>query len=335
MLTSATLESQARIRRHVHAGQANQIQPWSKPYPRRIRPSGQVAMCFRENRLGNHAPKLSSFLLMAWNRSEHPDWGWLPPIAAPESWSYAIPSRTQLKPGNEVRARGGERWLLQVAGYPALHHGRFAAGDRELLARAVEVALNTKEGRPPRGASSAAPRRWNNPWTLVLTCSWPTFVLIDVLLQCIGRLHRHELLRPTGFSDPKCVVLIPEQGLDRLRDPPPPPPPPEFDNGLGGWLDEGGAFHGICRDLVISELTRRLVARRSSWTIPDMSRSLVEMAIHSECRDKQLEETGKAWKKYDRKHGGAEAAEGQFAQLLWLDREEPDGCQGDTADEYP
>lgn len=216
----------------------------------------------------------------------------------------------------EVIRRGGEEQLLQVGGRSALHHGRFAAEDRELLDHAVEAALSTRRDRPPGGmiviGTQTLEQSLDIDADLLLTDLCP----IDVLLQRIGRLHRHELPRPEGFGEPKCVVLTPEQGLDRLTD------PPAFDNGLGGRL-EGGALNGIYRDLVILELTWRLVSQHPIWSIPDMNRFLVEMATHRECRDQLLDEKGDSWKRYDRQHGGAEAAEAQLARLSWLNREEP------------
>ena len=216
----------------------------------------------------------------------------------------------------DVIRSGGENQLLQVAGCPAIHHARFAAEDREELDYAVEAALSTRKDRPPGGmiviGTQTLEQSLDIDADLLLTDLSP----IDVLLQRIGRLHRHELPRPEGFGCPKCVVLTPEQGLDRLAD------PPAFDNGLGGWL-EGGALNGIYRDLVILELTWRLVSQHPIWSIPDMNRRLVEMATHRECRNQLLEEKGDSWKRYDRQHGGAEAAEAQLARLSWLNREEP------------
>ncbi len=218
---------------------------------------------------------------------------------------------------NEVVQRGGEKRLLQVAGCPALHHGRFAAEDRELLDRAVEAALSTKRDRHPRGIIVIGTQTLEQSLDIDADLLVTDLCPIDVLLQRIGRLHRHELPRPTGFVSPKCVVLTPEQGLDRLT-------VPAFDNGLGGWFEDD-ALNGIYRDLVILELTRKLIVQHPTWTIPEMNRSLVEMATHWERRDKLLEEKGEDWKRYDRTHGGAEAAESQFARLCWLDREMPYG----------
>ena len=92
---------------------------------------------------------------------------------------------------------------------------------------------------------------------------------VDVLLQRIGRLHRHiRDDRPDGYRDPMCVVLMPEAedltlflrgGPDR--------------NGLGP--------HGyVYEDLRVLESTRRLVRDSPTWEIPKMNRELVE-AGHS------------------------------------------------------
>ena len=94
---------------------------------------------------------------------------------------------------------------------------------------------------------------------------------MDVLLQRIGRLHRHALARPEGFKEAKTIVMAPEGGLDRLTE-------PAFENGLGGWVDKGGGFQGIYRDLAVLELTRRLIEEHPHWCIPEMNRSLVEGA---------------------------------------------------------
>ena len=214
---------------------------------------------------------------------------------------------------SEIRQRGGADKLLQVAGGPALHHGRFAVEDRELLDRAVEQVLAAKGGRRRQGVIVIGTQTLEQSLDIDADYLITDLCPIDVLLQRIGRLHRHELPRPDGFETAKCVVMAPESGLDRLTK-------PEFDNGLGGWLDNG-VLQGIYRDLAVLELTRRLVERRSCWSIPQMNRELVEAATHQECIADLIKQKGNAWKEYDRKHGGVVAAEGAFAQLQRLDRE--------------
>src|SRR5580700_7924503 len=70
----------------------------------------------------------------------------------------------------------------------------------------------------------------------------------DVLLQPIGRLHRHATSpSPNGCEKPACYVLAPEEGLAGLLK-------PAFENGLGAWR-ENGVLNGKYRDLSILELT--------------------------------------------------------------------------------
>ena len=139
---------------------------------------------------------------------------------------------------------------------------------------------------------------------------------MDVLLQRIGRLHRHALpQRPDGFTEPRVVVLLPEDGLDRLAG-----PPFDFENGLGAWKTQGGELHAIYGDLAGLELTRRLLGERSPWRIPDMNRELVEGATHPERIHSLLEEKGEQWQRYHSEVGGAEAAKRMLANLVMLDR---------------
>ena len=54
---------------------------------------------------------------------------------------------------------------------------------------------------------------------------------------------------------------------------------PKFENGLGGWADRITPLQGVYMDLSALELTRRLVERYPTWTIPSMNRMLVESAL--------------------------------------------------------
>ena len=132
----------------------------------------------------------------------------------------------------------------------------------------------------------------------------------------LARAHRHPLPRPTGFEEAKTVVLTPADGLDRLT-------APAFENGLGAWEKEG-EFQGVYRDLLVLELTRRLIEDETPlWRIPEMNRRLVEAATHPERTAALIIEKGEAWAAYERKLGGVEAAERGLARLRWLDREQP------------
>ena len=213
-----------------------------------------------------------------------------------------------------VREAGGESLLMQAAGGPALHHGRFAAEDRALLDRAAEAALDPQQ-RKPGGCIVIGTQTLEQSLDIDADLLITDLCPMDVLLQRIGRLHRHGLLRPAGFETARAAVLLPERGLDRLA-------APDFENGLGAWQGEDG-FSGIYRDLAGLELTRRLLAEHPVWRIPEMNRALVEGATHPDCIRQLIAEKGEDWNRYHRDFGSAEAAAKMLADLVVLDRDTP------------
>jgi len=226
----------------------------------------------------------------------------------------------------EARAIGDDGLLLQAGGGPALHHSRFAPEDRALLDSAVEQALAPD---PERGLTSGVivigtqtlEQSLDIDADLLITDLCP----VDVLLQRIGRLHRHDLPRPKGFERPRCIVLTPEKGLESLL-------APAFENGLGGWLSNG-VLLGVYRDLSILELTRRLIEARPHWTIPAMNRWLVESATHPEKVDALHDELGAAWAGYWNDVYGKDVADAGAARRVVLPVEQPFAEVKFTSDE--
>ena len=112
---------------------------------------------------------------------------------------------------------------------------------------------------------------------------------MDVLLQRIGRLHRHERPegRPAGFERAVCHVLLPDG--DDLS-----PLLKRGSNRKG--LGPGGYVY---EDLHILEATRRLVAEHAEkgelWIIPGMNRMLVERATHPDTLQALVDELGDDW----------------------------------------
>ena len=121
-----------------------------------------------------------------------------------------------------------ERHLLfEVGGVPTLHHSRFAPTDRRLLDAAVEKALETRTERLLGGRIVIGTQTVEQSLDICADHLITDLCPIDVLLQRIGRLHRHELPRPPGFEQPRCAVLVPEGGLEPLL-------APKFDTRCGG-----------------------------------------------------------------------------------------------------
>ena len=213
-----------------------------------------------------------------------------------------------------VKESGKASLLMQVNGHPALHHSRYAVEDRQLLDRAVEGALSTIPSRPACGCVVIGTQTLEQSLDIDADLLITDLCPMDVLLQRIGRLHRHPLRRPKDFGVARTSVMLPENGLEPLAG-----PTPRFENGLGAWVGKDG-FSGIYRDLAVLELTKRAIDSNPVWRIPDANRKLVESTTHPDCTSALLEEKGDAWEQYDRKHSGTEAAAAMLAKLNVLDR---------------
>ena len=211
-----------------------------------------------------------------------------------------------------VHEVGGESLLMRAADGSALHHGRYAVEDRALLDRAVERALAVDRQRALGGCIVIGTQTLEQSLDIDADLMITDLCPMDVLLQRIGRVHRHDLPRPDGFEDARVVVLLPSGGLDLLA-------APAFENGLGTWDGPGGRG-GIYQELAVLELTRRLVDEHTVWQIPAMNRALVEGATHPERVAAVIGEMGEAWKRYHDTFGGAQAAEAQIADMSALDR---------------
>ena len=207
---------------------------------------------------------------------------------------------------------GGGSVLMQVAGCPALHHGRFAVEDRRLLDQAVESVLSIDPAREQRGCIVIGTQTLEQSLDIDADLLITDLCPIDVLLQRVGRVHRHHLPRPTGFEKARVVVLLLDGGLDRLTK-------PDFENGLGTWDGPAGRG-GIYQDLAGLELTQRLILDSRVWDIPGMNRALVEEATHPDYLKALIAEKGEDWARYDCEEGGARAAEAEIARMNVLQR---------------
>lgn len=172
------------------------------------------------------------------------------------------------------------RAMFSVNGVRGPHHGRFARADRELMDRAVSEKLgrNSPDGAVLLIGTQTLEQSLDIDADWLITDLCP----IDVLLQRIGRLHRHDRgLRPM----PVCTVLLSEES--------------DFSAFLNprGEVRRGNlaGFGTVYEDLRILQLTRDLVATSSVIEIPRDNRNLVESATHPE-RLASLK--GEAWERH-------------------------------------
>ncbi|MCA1998518.1 MAG: CRISPR-associated helicase Cas3' [Hyphomicrobiales bacterium] len=251
--------------------------------------------------------------------------GWTAEIAAREAIAMAQAGARVLMIRNTVasalaafeavQAMGASRLLWQVTGNCALHHSRFAPEDRALLDDQVEIALSKDpERRPSGGVIVIGTQTLEQSLDICADALVTDLCPADVLLQRIGRLHRHSLQRPLGFECAICVVLSPERGLDHLA-------APAFENGIGVLRDGGGVY----RNLHACELTRRMIEEHPLWTIPAMNRLLVEGATHPERIEALNVEKGQAWAGYWANVYGKDLADAQAGRLMRLPVDEPFG----------
>jgi CRISPR-associated endonuclease/helicase Cas3 len=146
---------------------------------------------------------------------------------------------------------------------------------------------------------------------------------VDVLLQRIGRLHRHGRTHPGEFETPKCIVLTPES-----RD---------LSTAVlfGGEMDGRGlkGRHGlgtVYSDLRVLEATWRLLAddKPIHWTIPDDNRRLVEhgtnphalRAIVEDLAGTEPDESSGAWEQHQKWVIGERSADALTAKNVLLER---------------
>ncbi len=135
---------------------------------------------------------------------------------------------------------------------------------------------------------------------------------MDVLLQRIGRLHRHRRPRPEGFAQARTIVLCPEGGLDPLTR--------RADNGLGAYQG-GPSLSGVYVDVPGLQATLDQIVAHPAWHIPAMNRALVEAATHPQALEPLAEAHG--WTAYRQRVVGKALAEMRTAGLVTLDRTLP------------
>lgn len=203
---------------------------------------------------------------------------------------------------------------FRVNGAATLHHGRFAPGDRRLLDAAVEAAFGKQ--RDARGRILCGTQTLEQSLDLDADLLITDLAPMDVLLQRVGRLHRHPNRSRGAFDRARAVVLVPEERdlsayLGRVRE----------RHGLGPIRDGLGVYP----DLLVLEATLRLIEANEAVVIPADNRRLVEGALHPEVTDGLRRALGTAWINHANAQDGTAMAERALARRWALNLSAPFG----------
>jgi CRISPR-associated endonuclease/helicase Cas3 len=196
--------------------------------------------------------------------------------------------------------------LFRVRGYSVPHHARYARADREALDLALSAQLGKNSPGGPRAvvATQTVQQSLDLDADLLLTDLCP----MDVLLQRIGRLHRHERARPRGFETARCVVLRPPQALRDLL-------------GRDGKARGRHGFGMVYEDLRVLVATLGMITARPTWRLPEHNRELVEAATHPEALRTAVPDDDALWHLHARSVLAGVLVERQLARSNVVDRE--------------
>ncbi len=207
--------------------------------------------------------------------------------------------------------------LFKVGGVSTLHHSRFSRQDRPLLDAQVQEQMGKQRSTRPGGAglvvigTQTLEQSLDIDADLLITDLCP----MDVLLQRLGRLHRHDRAqRPSGCEQARAWVLTPT-GHDLT------PLLQRQSHGLGPIRLKNQPMGGVYIDLRALEATRRLIDAAPTRNIPADNRTLVEGVTHSEALDAIAQAMGEAWVCFGNEVDGGRNATGTIANLHALDFE--------------
>jgi CRISPR-associated endonuclease/helicase Cas3 len=203
--------------------------------------------------------------------------------------------------------------LFSCGSVPAPHHSRYSRADRRLLDGALEASFGFE--RPPGGQVVVATQTVEQSLDLDCDLLISDLCPMDVLLQRVGRLHRHDRHRPAGFEHARVVVLAPTKDLVEL-------------------LKSNGETHGInglgsvYEDLRVIEATLRQLRDSPSILIPHDNRRLVEGGTHPKVLESLCKERGGPWLMHHQRVIGELLGQGLLGSLNVIQRGTPFGEDG-------
>ncbi|MEL7059198.1 MAG: CRISPR-associated helicase Cas3' [Acidobacteriota bacterium] len=199
--------------------------------------------------------------------------------------------------------------LWRCEGVVATHHGRYAAADRKALDRAIERDFGKERTDGGRIAvtTQTVEQSLDLDADLLLTDLCP----MDVLLQRIGRLHRHSRdTRPAGFEHARAVVLMPSTEALGAR-------------AAGARENECRGLGTVYEDLRVLKATRQQLEDGPTIEIPTDNRRLVEGAIHSKQLERLVDELGGPWPDHAGAVDSQESSKRRVAEINTVDRMQP------------
>lgn len=207
-----------------------------------------------------------------------------------------------------------ENLAFTVRGIRTLHHARFSRDDRQALDDAIEARLG-RNGPRDGGIVVVATQTVQQSLDLDADFLLTDLAPMDVLLQRLGRLHRHperNAHRPTGFERPKAVILIGDASLeDAIR----------ADGAASGPHGVGTVYD----DVLVLRATQERLGDACALHIPADNRELVETTTHPEALDALAARLGEPWQRHRGKIEGIRLAHEGIATLALIDRTAPLG----------
>ena len=214
----------------------------------------------------------------------------------------------------EAAATDDTDLLFGIQGTPAPHHSRFAPDDRKALDTRIEQVFGAGERPTDRGCVVVATQTVEQSLDIDADLLVTDLCPMDVLLQRIGRLHRHSRSRPAGYKRARCWVLTPaERDLT-----------PAITNEGKGWQGPHG-LGTVYRDLRMIEAAWRVLEDGGPWQIPHDNRRLVEEATHPEVLRAIVEAGSDRWIAHQKDIMGQDYADRVMHDLASIDRSKPFG----------
>ncbi len=159
--------------------------------------------------------------------------------------------------------------LFQESSVRCPHHGRFARADRERLDAAVTAQLGQGSPEGPKLLIGTQTLEQS----LDIDADWLVTDLapMDVLIQRLGRLHRHaRARRPEGFLQPRVLLRILERELDTYL---------TSDGALRGPAGLGSVY----ADGRVLALTLHSLQAEPRIELPAQARERIEHTTHPAC----------------------------------------------------